>query len=225
MSRGVFITGTDTGVGKTAIAAGLATALRGRGLNVGVMKPIATGGAPSPDALALKAAAATDDDLALINPVCLTEPLAPSVAAQIDGVEIDLSAIWEAHEELKQRHEVLIVEGVGGWLVPLGDGATTADLAVQLGWPVLVVARPGLGTINHTLLTLDAIRRRELPVLGVVINRFDDAVATTADRTNPDQIEQSGHVKVLAIVPDLTAADPAAVARHLGPVADALTQS
>jgi len=225
--QGIFIAGTDTGVGKTAVAAGLAAWLRERGVDVGVMKPIATGGAPSPDALLLKSAAHTDDPLDLVNPVCLTEPLAPSVAAEIDGVEIDLPAVRRAHDELTRRHDVLVVEGIGGWLVPIREGVTSADFAVELGWPVLVVARPGLGTLNHTLLTLEAIRRRDLPVLGVVINGFDDATATTADRTNPDQIERFGHTAVLAVVPhdrtvDVDAGRLGGIAQHLAGVAGAL---
>lgn len=221
--RGVFVTGTDTEVGKTVIAAGLAAALRARGDGVGVMKPIASGGAPSPDALLLRQAAGTDDPLELINPVCLAEPLSPNVAAEIDGVQIDLDAIRNAHDELKRRHAVLIVEGVGGWLVPVKPGVMMADLAADFGWPVLVVARPGLGTINHTLLTLEAIRRTGLPVLGVVINRFDDAAAGTAERTNPGQIERYGRTKVLAIVPEIPAVQHgtiADVAAHLDRVVE-----
>ena len=223
--RGVFVAGTDTEVGKTAIAAALAAALRGRGVDVGVMKPIASGGVPSLDALMLKDAAATDDDLELINPICLTEPLAPSIAAEIDGVEIDLGAIRRARDELDRRHDVMIVEGIGGWLVPICEGVTSADIAVEFGLPVLIVARPGLGTINHTLLTLEAVRRRSLPVLGVVINRFNAAAATVAERTNPDQIERYGRVKVLAVVPDIQevqTGDVGGVVPHLDAAADAI---
>jgi len=203
-----------------------AAALRGRGVDVGVMKPIATGGAPSLDALMLKAAAQVDDDLALINPICLTEPLAPSVAAEIDGVEIDLSQIRRAHEELKRRHEMLIVEGIGGWLVPVCEGVTAADIAVEMGWPVLIVARPGLGTLNHTLLTLEAVRRRGLDIAGVVVNRFDESTATTAERTNPEQIEAYGHTDVLAVVPEdaqisVETCQPGALAEYIEPVAAA----
>ena len=223
--RGVFVAGTDTEVGKTVIAAALGSALRGRGVDVGVMKPIASGGAPSLDALMLKKAAATDDDLELINPICLTEPLAPSIAAEIDGVEIDLDAIRRARDELGRRHDVMIVEGIGGWLVPICEGVTSADIAVEFGLPVLIVARPGLGTINHTLLTLEAVRRRSLPVLGVVINRFNAAAATVAERTNPDQIERYGRVKVLAVVPDIQevqTGDVGGVVPHLDAAADAI---
>jgi len=168
-----------------------------------VMKPIASGGVPSLDALMLKKSAATDDDLELINPICLTEPLAPNIAAEIDGVEIDLDAIRRAYDELDRRHDVMIVEGIGGWLVPIREAVTSADLAVEFGLPVLIVARPGLGTINHTLLTIEAVRSRGLLVLGVVMNRFNHAAATVAERTNPDQIERYGRVKVLAVVPDI----------------------
>ncbi|MDP2935542.1 MAG: dethiobiotin synthase, partial [Dehalococcoidia bacterium] len=152
-ARGIFVTGTDTGVGKTVVAAGLAAALKARGVNVGVMKPVQTGDYPG-DAAVLRLAAGVDDPLNLILPCYLQAPLAPAVAALLGDRPVSPALIMEAFQELCQRHEFMIVEGVGGLMVPLLDGYSVADLIVAMGLPALVVARPGLGTINHTLLTI-----------------------------------------------------------------------
>ena len=200
-TRGLFITGTDTGVGKTLVAAGLAAWCRARGIDVGIMKPIATGGRVSADAVQLAHAAAVDDPPALISPVCFREPLAPFVAAQRAGTSIRWSAIRRAFMQLRQRHRFVIVEGVGGLLVPLARRKTVADLIRLLGLPVLVVARRSLGTLNHTLLTVQEARRQELQVLGVILNAADppsaDRGARLAERTNPRALEQCLSVPLL----------------------------
>ena len=197
--QGVFITGTDTGVGKTVVACGLAAWCRAQGLDVGVMKPVATGGRwvrqaggakrlVSDDAVRLARAAGTDDDWALINPVCFEEPLAPWTAARRLHTSIRLQRVYEAYRILAARHDVLIVEGVGGLLVPLTARTTVADVAKRMGLPLLVVARPGLGTLNHTLLTLQCLRQLKLPCAGVVVNHGMPAarqpMARLAERTN-----------------------------------------
>ncbi len=205
---GFFVTATDTEVGKTVVAAGAAMALRARGLDVGVMKPVASGGVESPagqlvsaDAVFLKMAADADDPLSLINPVCLRAPLAPTVAAQMEGRRIDLEAIRSAYAALSERHDALVVEGVGGLLVPVAHETNVADLAGEMGLPLIIVARPGLGTINHTLLTLEAAAHRGLRVAGVVISRYPREPGD-AERTNPEVIEREGGVPVLGLLPD-----------------------
>jgi len=205
--RGVFVTGTDTGVGKTVVAAGLACGLAQAGLAAGVMKPIATGGRPtlrgtvSADAQFLVKVTGCADPPELANPVCLAEPLAPTVAARLADTAIDLSVIAEAFQILARRHDAVVVEGIGGLMVPIGGGFSVADLAARLGLPLIVVARPGLGTINHTLLTVDVARRRGLTVAAVVINGYRPDEAGVCERTNPDEIERAGQVPVAAIVP------------------------
>jgi dethiobiotin synthetase len=209
--KGVFVTGTDTGVGKTVIAAGIAAGLRARGIRVGVMKPVAAGGRG--DADLLRRASGVDDDPDLINPVCLRHPLSPNVAAQIEGVSIDIAEIEQAAHHLSQRHDLLIVEGAGGLLAPVRDDFFMADLALKLGLPLLIVARRGLGTINHTLMTVACAKGRGIAVAGVVYN---DAVRTeegTAERTNPEVIERLSGVTCLGVVPfaegvDLARAGP-----------------
>ena len=184
-ARGVFVTGTDTGVGKTLVARALVRGLRSRGLDVGVMKPVETGaGAAGPlDARALREAAGVEDPLELVCPFALALPAAPTVAAEDEGRAIDLGVIGRAFATLASRHACMVVEGAGGLLVPVADGASMADLARALDLPLLVVARAGLGTINHTLLTLEAARARALRVAGVVISHAGGAL-TRADAAN-----------------------------------------
>ena len=193
-NRGLFITGTDTGVGKTYVASGVASALKQRGGNVGVMKPVETGcpvraGRMKPnDALRLKAGAGTRDSLRLINPYRFKQPLAPAVAAELDGRKIDIRVLLDAYRELQSRHEFLIIESAGGIMVPLRDTFTFLDLAVMLGLPVLIVARPGLGTINHTLLTCEVLKKKKLSLAGIVISHTTTSKDGLAERTNPSVI-------------------------------------
>lgn len=170
--RGFFVTGTDTGVGKTVVACALVRALRGRGLDVGVMKPVETGvEAPGPlDALALIAAADAGDPLDDVCPQRFALAAAPTVAAAAERRRVDRGAIRAAFERLIARHDWLVVEGAGGLLVPAAEDLSMADLALELGLPLVVVARAALGTINHTLLTLEAAERRGLRVAGVVVS-------------------------------------------------------
>jgi len=169
---GLFVTGTDTGVGKTVVACALAEGLRARGVDVGVMKPIETGvGAQGPlDAIALAEAAGADDPIERICPVRLELPAAPDVAAAAEGRAVDLGAVRAAFAALRARHQLLLVEGAGGLLVPIAEGYSMAELAGELGLPLLVVARGRLGTVNHTRLTLEVAAGRRLPVAGVVVS-------------------------------------------------------
>lgn len=170
---GLFIAGTDTNVGKTLVTAGLAAYLRERGYDAGVMKPVESGGlsgAPSSDSVLLKKVSQSSDDLDLINTYAFEAPLAPGVAAELEGVEISFDRILESFRRLELLHKTVLVEGAGGLFVPLGPGRSVIDLILALGLPVLLVARAGLGTVNHTLLSLEALQRREIPVAGIVLN-------------------------------------------------------
>ena len=184
MTPGVFVSGTDTGVGKTVVACALARGLRARGVDVGVMKPAETGVAKQPeDARALREAAGCDDPLERICPVQLSLPAAPSVAARAEDRAIDPKQLRECFGWLASRHEWMVVEGAGGLLVPLTDTTTMADLAAELGLPVLLVVRGALGTINHTRLSLEAIAARDLPLAGVVVSHAGGPL-TPADASN-----------------------------------------
>ena len=234
-ARGIFVTGTDTGVGKTVVACALAAWCRQQGVDVGVMKPIATGGRRvgrrwvSDDAAALARAAGVEDAWSLVNPVCFKEPLAPWTAARRAGVAIRLEEVVSAFRSLRERHEMVIVEGIGGLLVPLSARCSIGDLARQFRLPVLVVARPGLGTLNHTLLSLRYARALRLPIAGVALNEAEppsrNLMARVAARTNPDILARFARVPVLGPLPFRHASmrsrrSPAALAEwaeeHLG---------
>lgn len=203
MIKGIFIAGTDTGVGKTFVAAGIARALRARGIGIGVMKPFETGcrsrgGKLIPvDAMTLMRSAEVTDPLDLVNPYRFRTPLAPMVAARQEGRTIEIRKIKEAVRLLTKRHEFLIVEGAGGIMVPLTSRTSYLDLAADLRLPVLIIARPGLGTINHTLLTIAALRARRVPIAGTVFNHSAGGQQGSAERTNPAVIERLSGVPVL----------------------------
>lgn len=205
--RGVFITGTDTGVGKTLVGAALARFLQQRGVDVGVMKPAETGVTDptglGPDGALLQWAAASRDSLELISPYRLRQPLAPALAAKHDGVRIDLDHLVTSARQLASAHEFLIVEGAGGLMVPLAGGFLMADLVAALGLPVLVVARPALGMINHTLLTVFAARGMELPLAGVIINNMP-AEPSAAEAEAPHAIGSLASADLLGVFPQVS---------------------
>jgi len=220
-ARGIFVTGTDTGVGKTVVAAGLAAALIQSGHDVGVMKPVATGGVRrreglmSEDAEFLAHVADAPEPMRVISPVVLAEPLAPTVAARRAGVTIDLDAIRAAFDEIAAAHQLVIVEGIGGLLVPITEGYRVADLAAEFDLPLVVVARPGLGTINHTLLTVEVARSRGLDLLGIIINGLDADAAGVAEETNPAELAHEADLPILTVVPHDAETDPSEP--YLGP--------
>ncbi len=216
MTSSLFVTGTDTGVGKTVVAAGIAAALARRGVDAGVMKPVATGGIRragrlvSEDAEFLRRAAGVDDPPDLVNPICLAPPLAPAMASRRP---IDLARVWSAWRALRSLHRCLIVEGIGGLLVPLRGRFTVAHLVRRLDLPILIVARPTLGTINHTALTALAAGAHGLRILGVVINYPADFARGRAERLAPAALAAAANAPVLAEVPYL-GSRPAQRLRH-----------
>ena len=181
------------------IAGGLAASLKQAGMNVGVMKPISTG--DTADAQFLKHAAQVDDELASINPIYLRHPLAPSVAARMEGREIDVSYLETAFAELQQKYDFVIVEGVGGIAVPIQDDFLVVHLIKRLQLPILIVAQVGLGTLNHTLLTVAYARQFELQITGIVLNGLCAETAGLAEATNPAEIENLTGVPVMGVVP------------------------
>ena len=207
---GLFILGTGTEVGKTAVAAGLAAALRRRGLDVGVMKPVATGvsDAVGEDAAWLRRAAGVGDPIEQVSPYRFRVPAAPAVAR--GRTRIDLAVVRRAYEALAARHEIVLVEGIGGLLVPLDDRRTVADLAQALDLPVLLVACAQLGTINHTLLTVEQARGAGLDLLGLVLNGRPRR-PSVAERTNPAVLRRWTMLPVVGVVPLLARATPARV--------------
>lgn len=207
-ARGIFVTGTNTGIGKTVVAGGLAAALRAGGMDVGVMKPIQTGERPG-DAAFLRRAAGVSDSLELINPCYLDAPLAPAVAASLGFGAVDIPAIMTAFRQLSQAHDFMVVEGIGGLLVPLKEDYYVADLIKAIQLPALVVARPVLGTINHTLLTIRQAQSQGIRVLGTIVNGYP-AAPDLAERTAVEAIEQYSGLPVLGTLPYLPTVNVAA---------------
>ena len=210
-ARGLFVTATDTEVGKTVIAGAIARSLRLAGKPVEVFKPVASGcrrnprgGLISSDTEFLAACADAQRSLDQITPVRLHQPLAPNVAAEREGKPIDLQAIFDGWNRLAESGRPIIVEGVGGLMCPITDAFWVIHLATMCRLPLLIVSRSNLGTINHTLLTLHAARSVGLTVAGVVVNRYpaDPDPADAAAATNPAQIAQRGGVEVLLCVPN-----------------------
>ncbi len=211
-AAGIFITGTDTGVGKTVVAAGLALALRERGLKVGVMKPVATGcfgdgkRLVSRDAVFLLEAAENEYP-SLTNPFRFKNPLAPSVASVIEKREIPIAKILKAYRELQCHYDYVIVEGIGGLLVPITKDYFVANLIHEFNLPVLIVARGGLGTINHTLLTVDAATIRGFDIRGILFNRMPKVNLSMAEITNPKVIHDLTGIPILGSLPELEEVD------------------
>lgn len=212
MKPGVFITGTDTGVGKTVVSAGLALALRARGIKVGVMKPVATGCVGmdkrlvSMDAVFLLEAGENEYP-ALTNPSRYRNPLAPSVAATIEKREVDIEGIIRAYKEMQKHYDFIIVEGVGGLLVPIKNNYYVANLIREFKLPLVIVSRPGLGTINHTLLTIDASLIRGFEMRGIIFNRLPEVNYSVAEITNPKVIQDLSGIPVLGSLPDMPDVD------------------
>lgn len=214
-----FITGTDTEIGKTFVTCTLLHAARNRGLTAIGMKPIAAGAETvngefiNEDAARLRAAGSFDPGLTLLNPYCLTSPIAPHIAAAEEGVRIDAGRIHDAFAALKTQADVVFVEGVGGFRVPLDDDYDTADLARDMGLPVILVVGMKLGCINHALLTAEAIAARGLNLAGWVANRIDPAMLRFEQ--NLDALRQRLSAPLLGIVPFQADGNPAAAAGAL----------
>lgn len=219
--KGLFVAGTDTGVGKTLAAAALLHALRQRHARVVGMKPVAAGAIrvgetwASEDALALRAASSIAVPPELDNPVLLPEPMSPHLAAQRTGVRISIDHIVRCYRQLAERADAVVVEGAGGFLVPLGERETGADLAQALALPVVLVVGLRLGCLNHALLTAEAIRARGLPLLGWICNRIDAALLQPED--NIAYLRAHLAAPLLADIAFSTAPDPRAVQVQLPP--------
>ena len=198
--RGLAITGTDTGVGKTTVAAGIVACLRQAGWAVSVSKPVATGDDWDTRTL-LVAAGLPIEERERVTPWQFAEPLAPAVAARRAGVTLRLADLAAAVRRQARPEGVLIVEGAGGLLCPLAEDGSVADLFVELGLPVVIVARRSLGTLNHTLLTVEAAQRRGLTVAGVVVSEVTPPI-TLADASNVEELGRllPATVPVLAVV-------------------------
>lgn len=191
--HGLFVTGTDTGVGKTWVSLGLMAALQAQGFSVAGMKPVSAGCASTPeglrneDALLLQRQSTLPLPYEWVNPVAFEPPIAPHIAASEIGARIDFARIQRAHRRLAASADLCVVEGAGGWLVPLGARSSFADLAVHLALPVVLVVAIRLGCLNHALLTVESIERRKLCLFGWVANLL--APDTAREAQNIEALE------------------------------------
>ena len=206
--RGVFITATDTGVGKTLVTAALVARLRQRGIDVGVMKPIETGVSRSTkaqsDGARLRRTAGSHDPIVEVCPYVFRLPMAPLSAARAEGRTVRVATIMRAFRKLHSRHEVVLVEGVGGVYVPITSSLDVSDLIYRMKLPTIVVGRVSLGGINHALLTLGALRQRKISVLALVLNRTLPAQTATAraqERSTVRLLQQLAGVPVIGPLP------------------------
>ncbi len=222
--RGCFVTGTDTGVGKTVLAGAIVASLRSRGVAVAALKPVITGldepldPAWPPDHQLLARAAGCS--AAKVNEVGYGPAVSPHLASMLSGTSIDVERLRAAVSAAARAAEVLVVEGVGGLMVPLTDTYDVRSFARDIELPLVIAARPGLGTINHTLLTLEAARAAGLELLGVVLTPWPETPGVV-ERSNVETIERLGGVRV-GTLPRIAEADPellAAAAQSL-PLAD-----
>ena len=224
--RGFFITGTDTGVGKTWITLGLIHGLRRRGLTVAGMKPVASGAAATPrglrneDAIAIRAAANVRASYEEVNPYCFAPPIAPHVAAEEAGTCIRFEHLEARHRTLASRADMVLVEGVGGWRVPLGPEGDVGALAQRLRHPVILVVGLRLGCINHALLSADALAADGVECAGWIANTVEEGYLRRAQTLST--LQRSMRWPLLAEVPAMSRPDGDALAQHLSRALDYL---
>ncbi|NQV04272.1 MAG: dethiobiotin synthase [Candidatus Omnitrophica bacterium] len=200
--KGFFVTGTDTGVGKTEIAAYLAKRFSRKGLRVSVMKPVATGfKTVCKDAQILRKFSRSNAPIDCINPVSFRAPLAPLVASALENKKFDTGIIWRRFKRLKKNSDMIIVEGIGGVMVPLYKKGKKVfyvlDMILKMRLPVIIVSRPDLGTINHTLMTIKALETSSVKIKGIIFNQTSRVKKDTSVKTNPEVIERLSGIKVL----------------------------
>ena len=208
---GVFVTGTGTGVGKTVVAAAIVATLRARGADAVPMKPVQTGSAAGGCDLSfcLKTAGLHPDSAEqdLMCPYIFKSPCSPHLAAAREGMAISVERILDCSRQLQKRHEIVVVEGAGGLMVPLNDDHYMLDLMQQLGFPVVVVARPGLGTLNHTLLTLQELKRSGLRVEAVLLNDETYHPWGAVEKDNLDTLRKRCHASLVTRFPHYPSAE------------------
>lgn len=207
-ANGLFITATDTGVGKTLVAGAIEKLLADDGIKVAPFKPIATGcrktgsGLVSTDAEFLAKFSNVELSLDIINPVRYETPASPMVSAIQENRPVNFDDIAQAYKEICRKSNFVIVEGIGGVRVPLTENVDVLDLAKEFALPVIIVARAGLGTINHTLLTIDAVRKARLTLAGVIICNYNTKTDDIAEKTAERTIIKCGNIDVMATIPN-----------------------
>lgn len=215
--KGFFITGTDSGVGKTIIAGALIRALSFLGLKTGAMKPVESGCVREGDVLIpsdgmfLKQIAQMKEHVTQVTPCCFENPLAPLAASELEEKSISITAIKKAYYSLYTHYDAVIVEGIGGLMVPLKKNYFVVDLAKEIGLPLIVVAKPGLGSINHAMLTVKSALKDALKVAGIIINYSNPPENSLAEETNPQLLKLISPVPLIGIFPFLKNLDAAII--------------
>lgn len=203
LSKGIFVTGTDTGVGKTMVTAAIAWNLKQAGRSVAVMKPLQTGTIVSgpTDIEFVQEVLGSDHKVDVSCPYSFPDPVAPLVASMLAGERIQIDKIIESYNQLSANNDFVIVEGAGGLLVPILEDYFMSDLALDLDLPLLIVSRPNLGTINHSLLTIESAEKKGLEIAGVVISNFpwDPGIP---EQTNPELLLSMTGVNMLGVIPN-----------------------
>ena len=203
--KSYFVTGTDTGVGKTAITAGIAGSLHKLGINVGIMKPIATGypqkaGYKSSDVTILAEAAGIKDPEELINPVFLPIPTSPYDATKLLSVPIEMPSILTKFKKLLSLHDVMLIEGIGGVMTPITKNFFVADMIKAMAIETIIVTRATLGTLNHTVMTCKTCKDYDIKVKGLVINNFDEK-GSSAEKSAPTTLYELTGINIIGIIP------------------------
>jgi len=212
-AKGFFVTGTDTGVGKTVITVALLKLMRSFGLKACGMKPIETGCVREHEELIpsdgefIKNTGQLEEPLGTISPCRFEHPLAPLAASRIEGMPVDFQKIQTTYSQLSSRYEAVIVEGVGGLLVPVTENYSLLDLAQDFGLPLVVVARTGLGTLNHTMLTVNYAQKEGLTVAGIIMNESHPPENTLAEKTNKDILMKISPIPLFGVFPYLRKLD------------------
>ena len=219
---GVFVTGTDTGVGKTVVAAGIAGSMRKDGIDVGVMKPIAAGipqekGFKSSDAELLAKISGSKDSESEINPVFLPLEASPLAASRALNIDIKLNEVFSAFKRLTDKHDFVVVEGIGGVMVPIKQNYFVVDMIKEMNLPVLLVSRAAVGTLNHTLLTVRACKEYDLNIAGIVLNGVrNDSIA---EKTASEIVRELTEIFVIGSIPFVDGLDASnvvdLVSRHV----------
>lgn len=206
-NKGFFVTGTDTGVGKTLVTTQIGRAIQDENISLGIMKPIETGVSSSlvqtnlSDAGLLKTILEIPDSMEDISPYRYQTPVAPLLASRLENKPIDTQVIIEAYQKLTRKYDVVLAEGAGGLLVPIKNNYLMADLAKDLALPLIIVARFHLGTINQTALTIESARARGLNIEGIIFSCLDEDQPTELEKYTPDILEEIYKTPVIAICP------------------------
>jgi len=205
LMKSYFITATDTGVGKTTVTSALAACMQKLGINVGVMKPVATGiaqktGFKSSDVSILYRAVKVNDSEDDINPIFMPSPISPYDASKVLDLKFDKKIIFEKFTKLQSRHDMMLVEGIGGILTPLSRDYFVADLIKEMSLETIIVTRATLGTLNHTMMTVNTCHDRKIPITGIIVNNYDEN-AGLAEKNAPITLHEITGIPILGVLP------------------------